>query len=74
MFEKISKVGRTGYYLENMKPFKERIDNVITLILEKSVYKDDYKVMLDTINKQDEKLVNNIDHNGNLRNDSEMEM
>ena len=57
-----------------MKPFKERIDNVITLILEKSVYKDDYKVMLDTINKQDEKLVNNIDHNGNLRNDSEMEM
>ena len=56
LFEEIPKTGRTSYDSENMKPFKERIDNVITLILEKSVYKDDYKVMLDTINEHDEKL------------------
>ena len=56
LFEEIPKEGRTSYDSENMKPFKERIDNVITLILEKSVYKDDYKVMLDTINEYDEKL------------------
>ena len=56
LFEEIPISGRMGYDSENMKPFKERIDNVITLILEKSVYKDDYKVMLDTINEHDEKL------------------
>lgn len=56
LFEEIPKTGRTSYDSENMKPFKEKIDNVITLILEKSVYKDDYKVMLDTINEHDEKL------------------
>ena len=56
LFEEIPRSERTGYDSENMKPFKERIDNVITLILEKSVYKDDYKVMLDTINEHDEKL------------------
>ena len=56
LFEEIPKEGRTSYDSENMKPFKERIDNIITLILEKSVYKDDYKVMLDTINEYDEKL------------------
>lgn len=56
LFEEIPRSGRTGYDSENMKPFKERIDNVITLILEKSVYKDDYKVMLNTINEHDEKL------------------
>ena len=56
LFEEIPKEGRTSYDSENMKPFKERIDNIITLILEKSVYKDDYKVMLDTINEHDEKL------------------
>ena len=55
-FEEIPRSGRTSYDSENMKPFKERIDNVITLILEKSVYKDDYKVMLNTINEHDEKL------------------
>lgn len=56
LFEEIPRSGRIGYDSENMKPFKERINNVITLILEKSVYKDDYKVMLDTINEHDEKL------------------
>lgn len=56
LFEEIPRSGRIGYDSENMKPYKERIDNVITLILEKSVYKDDYKVMLDTINEHDEKL------------------
>lgn len=56
LFEEIPISGRMGYDSENMKPYKERIDNVITLILEKSVYKDDYKVMLDTINEHDEKL------------------
>ena len=56
LFEEIPISGRIGYDSENMKPYKERIDNVITLILEKSVYKDDYKVMLDTINEHDEKL------------------
>lgn len=56
LFEEIPKDGRLGYDSENIKPFKERIDNVITLILEKSVYKDDYKVMLDTINEHDGKL------------------
>lgn len=56
LFEEIPKEGRTSYDSENMKPFKERINNVISLILEKSVYKDDYKVMLDTINEYDEKL------------------
>lgn len=56
LFEEIPRSGRTGYDSENMRPFKEKIDNAITLILEKSVYKDDYKVMLDTINEHDEKL------------------
>ena len=56
LFEEIPRSGRIGYDSENMKSFKERIDNVITLILEKSIYKDDYKVMLDTINEHDEKL------------------
>ena len=56
LFEEIPRSGRIGYDSESMKPFKERFDNVITLILEKSVYKDDYKVMLDTINEHDEKL------------------
>ena len=56
LFEEIPRSGKIGYDSENMKPFKERINNVITLILEKSVYKDDYKVMLDTINEHDEKL------------------
>ena len=56
LFEEIPRSGRIGYDSENMKPFKERINNVITLVLEKSVYKDDYKVMLDTINEHDEKL------------------
>ena len=56
LFEEIPKTGRTSYDSENMKPFKERINNVITLILEKIVYKDDYKVMLNTINEHDEKL------------------
>lgn len=71
LFEEIPRSGRIGYDSENMKPFKERIDNVITLILEKSVYKDDYKVMLDTINEHDEKLKKkcrkyNLDENENL--------
>lgn len=56
LFEEIPKEGRTGYDSLNMRPYKERIDNITTLILEKSVYKDDYKVMLDTINAHDEKL------------------
>ena len=56
LFEEIPRGGRIGYDSENMKSFKERIDNIITLILEKSVYKDDYKIMLDTINEHDEKL------------------
>ena len=68
LFEEIPKEGRTSYDSENMKPFKERIDNIIALILEKSVYKDDYKIMLDTINEHDEKLKNkcrkyNLDEN-----------
>ena len=33
LFEEIPKEGRTSYDSENMKPFKERIDNIITLIL-----------------------------------------
>lgn len=56
LFEEIPKVGRIGYESENMKPFKERIDKVIDLVLEKSVYKNDYKTILDTINEHDEKL------------------
>ncbi|MBS6562268.1 MAG: hypothetical protein KH328_02850 [Staphylococcus sp.] len=56
LFEEIPRSGRTGYDSENMKPYKERIDNITTLILEKSVYKDDYKIMLDTIIEYDEKL------------------
>jgi len=56
LFEEIPRSGRTSYDSENMKPFKEKIDNAITLILEKSVYKDDYKIMSDTINEHDEKL------------------
>mgnify|MGYP006907842766 FL=1 len=39
-----------------MKPLKERIDNITTLILEKSVYAEDYKVILDSIKERDEKL------------------
>ena len=39
-----------------MKPFKERIDNITTLILEKSVYAEDYKTILDSIKERDEKL------------------
>ena len=71
LFEEIPRSGRIGYDSENMKPFKERIDNVISLILEKSVYKDDYKIILDTINEHDEKLKKkckkyNLDENGYL--------
>lgn len=56
LFEEIPKEGRTGYDSLNMKPFKERIDNIITLILEKSVYAEDYKVLIDSIKERDEKL------------------
>lgn len=56
LFEEIPRSGRTGYDSENMKPFKERIDNITTLILEKSVYAEDYKVILDSIKEHDEKL------------------
>lgn len=56
LFEEIPRSGRIGYDSENMRPYKERIDNITTLILEKSVYAEDYKVMLDTINEHDEKL------------------
>lgn len=56
LFEEIPKEGRTGYDSLNMMHFKERIDNITTLILEKSVYKDDYKVILDSIKERDEKL------------------
>ena len=56
LFEEIPKEGRTGYDSLNMKPLKERIDNITTLILEKSVYAEDYKVILDSIKEQDEKL------------------
>lgn len=56
LFEEIPKEGRTGYDSINMKPFKERIDNITTLILEKSVYAEDYKVILDSIKERDEKL------------------
>lgn len=56
LFEEIPKKGRTGYDSLNMKPYKERIDNITTLILEKSVYAEDYKVILDSIKERDEKL------------------
>ncbi len=56
LFEEIPKEGRTGYDSLNMKPYKERIDNITTLILEKSVYAEDYKVILDSIIEHDEKL------------------
>ena len=56
LFEEIPKEGRTGYDSLNMKPLKERIDNITTLILEKSVYAEDYKVILDSIKERDEKL------------------
>ena len=56
LFEEIPKEGRTGYDSLNMKPYKERIDNITTLILEKSVYAEDYKVILDSIKERDEKL------------------
>ena len=56
LFEEIPKEGRTGYDSLNMRPFKERIDNITTLILEKSVYAEDYKVILDSIKERDEKL------------------
>lgn len=56
LFEEIPKDGRTGYDSLNMKPFKERIDNITTLILEKSVYAEDYKTVLDSIKERDEKL------------------
>ena len=56
LFEEIPEEGRTGYDSLNMKPFKERIDNITTLILEKSVYAEDYKVILESIKERDEKL------------------
>lgn len=56
LFEEIPKEGRTGYDSLNMRPYKERIDNITTLILEKSVYAVDYKVILDSIKERDEKL------------------
>lgn len=56
LFEEIPKTGRISYDSKNMKPFKERIDKVIDLVLEKSVYKNDYKIILDTISEHDEKL------------------
>ncbi len=56
LFEEIPKEGRTSYDSLNMRPYKERIDNITTLILEKSVYAEDYKVILDSIKERDEKL------------------
>lgn len=56
LFEEIPKEGRTGYDSLNMRSFKERIDNITTLILEKSVYAENYKAVLDSIKEHDEKL------------------
>lgn len=56
LFEEIPKEGRTAYDSLNMRPFKERIDNITTLILEKSVYAEDYKVILNSIKERDGKL------------------